>query len=105
MDKSTKKHEDLVSKVVKELKNRGYYAVYEHITYSDGKRCGEIDVFARKYNNYLVFEIKGYDSISHYNKAKKQLKRAERYCFNKGKCFLFYVSGDRYGNPQYKRIK
>jgi hypothetical protein len=40
-----------------------------------------------------------------YNKAKKQLIRAEKYCFSPNKCFLFYVYGNKYGEPEYKRIK
>jgi hypothetical protein len=105
MDANERRHEDLVDKVEKELMNLGYQEVYKHTTYSSHNKCGEIDVFVRNQDNYLVFEIKGTDSIRHYKKAKKQLVRAERYCFTDERCFLFYVYGNKYGKPVYRRMK
>ena len=104
LDTNLIRHEDIVDKVEKELQNRRFLRVYKHVDYVVGKCCGEIDVVAKRGGYVLLFEVKGYDSLRHYNRAVKQLRRAER-MYNGARVFLIYAYGNHYGLPEYKWIR
>jgi Holliday junction resolvase-like predicted endonuclease len=84
-------HDKLVDIVKRELINRGYEKIYDHIEYTR-KNSGEIDLYARKNNYILLFEIKCNKNKKSYEKAINQLYRAEKYYFKKKhRVFKFLV--------------
>ena len=91
---SNGKHDNLVDLVEEELLSRGYTDIHKHKVYSRGL-CGEIDIYTRKDNYILNFEIKCNDNRKMYKKAKDQLARATRYYHPKNsRVFNFYVYGN-----------
>lgn len=95
-------HDKLVNIIETELKNRGFNEIHKFIHYKN-KKSGEIDIYARKNDYIFLFEIKSNYSIKGYNKAKDQLKRAEKFYFNKkDRVFKFYVCN--YNEPYIRWI-
>ena len=97
-----KRHDSLIELVEQELQNRGFQTIYKNTTYSEHS-CGEIDLWAKRDDYILLFEMKSTYSQKTRNKALKQLERAEKNCFPYNRVFKFYVSN--YKNPRVEWIK
>lgn len=85
------RHDSLIDRVEKELKERGYVNTKRNLEYSI-KQCGEIDLYAIKDRYVLLFEMKTTDNYKSRKKAIEQLNRATNNCFNDYRVFKFYVS-------------
>ena len=96
------RHDSLIDIVEKDLKDRGFKNIYKNTEYSNIS-CGEIDLWAKKDNYILIFEMKSSYSQRTRNKAIEQLNRAERNCFPLNRVFKFYVSN--YKCPRIDWIK
>lgn len=93
MDK-LRKHDSLVEIIKKELTDRKFVHLFDHIEY---KRhlCGEIDIYAEKDDYILLFEVKCNNSGQNYKRAKEQMNRAEKYYFGTSKrIFKFFAYYD-----------
>ena len=97
-----KRHDSLIDRVEAELINRGYQTIYKNTTYSEHS-CGEIDLWAKRDDYILLFEMKTTYSNKTRKKATEQLNRAEKNCFPYNRVFKFYVSN--YKNPRVEWIK
>lgn len=85
--------------LVKEVKGRLTGEVLSHIKYD----YGEMDLIRLENAGISeIYEIKGYDSLKHYNRAYKQLKRAWLF-FNK-EVNCIYVSKNSMGEYVAKRV-
>lgn len=98
----TNKHDALVEIIEQELWSRGIKETYKFEEYNKGV-CGEIDLYARKDNYVLLFEMKSNDTYKARKKAIQQLDRAEKYCFKNKRVFKFYVTNC--SNPKIEWIK
>jgi hypothetical protein len=95
-------HDKLVDLIEQELLSRNYNEIYKFVEYKN-KKSGEIDIYARKNKYVFLFEIKSNYSKKSYFKAIEQLKRAEKYYFNKyDRVFKFFVYDIK--NPQIRWI-
>lgn len=86
-------HDQIVGRIAEDMIDRGYHSPEMFVEYKNkcGNVVGEIDLYFRKGKYVLLFEVKETDSIRHYNKAKKQMYRAEHHYFNKSdRIFKFY---------------
>lgn len=106
MDEKLLRHDGLVHKVEQELIKRKFNHLFTHVEYNKFPHCGEIDIYAEKDNYILLFEIKGRDCLQNYNKAVKQMTRAEQYFFDKQhRIFKFYVCYDDKDNIKYNWVR
>lgn len=100
--KSVSRHNRLVGLIAQELKERGY----EPIMYEEyGKPIkGEIDLYAKRGEYVLLFEMKSEDSSSAYRHAIQQLDRAEKYRFPYKRVHKFYVTYEN-NTPKIKWVR
>lgn len=102
MKGSQGKHDSLIELVAKELDRRGYQSVYKNTEYS-ARSCGEIDLWTKRDNYILLFEMKCNDTYKARRKAYEQMDRAERNCFPHSRVFKFYVYNHE--NPTIEWVK
>ena len=91
MDACEKKHNNIVNLVEQLLIDKGYEDIQKFVKYD----FGEIDIYARKDKYILLFEVKSQCTCKSYNKARKQLDRAERLYFDDERIFKIfcYIEG------------
>lgn len=101
-DRGLERHNSLVDRIEKHMVYRGYNIIYKNTEYNLAS-CGEIDLWAKKDDYILMFEMKATHNYKNRKKAISQLERAEKNCFPYNRVFKFYVSN--YKNPQIEWIK
>ena len=110
---SSGKHDKTIDKIVERLEQGDYHQISKNLEYFNPDRqdvVGEIDTLAFKINNdksyLLLFEVKTTDRQKYYNHAVKQLDRSEKH-YHKfaDRIFKFYVTPNKDGTPNYRRVK
>lgn len=95
-DKNNCKHDSIVNRL-EDIVNRRLpdFKTYQLTSYPGG----EIDLYAKKGDYVLLFEIKCNDSYKNYNHAVEQMQRAKRLFFGyRPRVFMFYAFQEKNSN-------
>lgn len=105
--KKRSSHDRLIQMVNERCKVMGVEHLFNNIEYNRGTQIeGEIDVYAKQYDNILLFECKSSYSKRNQNKAQDQLDRAERFiqeALHPRRIYKIEVYNYKY--PEYKWYK
>lgn len=86
-------HDDIVYRLQQHLEYKGFKDIHTFEEYRKHGVVGEIDLYVPLDKYVLLFEVKEHDSIRAFNKAVRQMHRAEYTLFQGKRVFEFYVHG------------